>query len=177
METGLVAAVTLAAPAAHGEDAAEPRLAVGASATVWVPQSDADDVADTSLGVRPQVTYWVIPLVGVTASFDYVFVNEESGAGDTTYYVISAGGRLTLPKPATIKPYGELVLGWHVLDAEGFDESDLGFRLGGGAMFAVGTSLVASAGAAYSTVSLDGPFGTDFDVSAFVLDVGIAARF
>jgi hypothetical protein len=171
---GVLAAA--AAPAHAQDDEREPRLVIGGSAVIWVPQSDADDTTDTSIGVRPQVTYWITPFVGVTGTFDWVFVNEESGVGDVTYYTIGAGARVTLPRPMRIKPYGELVLGWHVVDAEGVDESDLGFRFGGGATYAVSRSLVVSAGLGYSTVELDAGFGFEADISAFVIDVGIAAR-
>jgi hypothetical protein len=175
----LVLAITGSSATARADDlAAEPRLVVGGSVAIWIPQSDADDFADVSLGVRPQVTYWITPLLGVTGSFDWVFVNEKSGtgAGSVTYYAISAGGRITLPRPARIKPYGEVMLGWHTLDGEGFGDSGLGFRLGGGATYALSQRLVASAGLGYSTASIDTGF-FDITVAAFVLDLGLAARF
>jgi hypothetical protein len=64
-----------------------------------------------------------------------------------------------------------------VLDSDALDESDLGFRFGGGATYALGGSLVASAGVGYSTVSLDAAFGFEADITAFLLDLGVAGRF
>lgn len=166
--------VGLGAAPARADDV-EPRLAVGGSLGIWIPTSDADDFADVSLGVRPQVTYWIRPFIGVTGAFDFVFVNEDSGVGDVTYYAISAGARATLPR-GQIRPYGELLLGVHFIDTNGFDDNEFGLRLGGGATYTLSSGLIANAGISYSTTSFDIGFGS-ITVAAFVLDLGIAARF
>ena len=164
------------ASAARADDEGRKKLDVGGALAFWIPQSDADDFADPSIGLRPGVTYWFFPFFGVTGHFDFVFVNEESGADDTDYYAFSVGGRFTLPGSLRIKPYGELLLGWHWLDAGAFDESEIGFQLGGGATYAINQRLQANLGIGYSTTNMDAPF-VDITVAAFIIDVGIAARF
>lgn len=164
---------------AHAQEpAAEPKLFVGGSATVWLPQGDADDTSNTSLGVRPVVGYWLRPFIAIIGAFDYIFVSEkEDVTGDITFYSISLGIRMTTPKPAQLKPYGELLLGRYTLDAEGIDsQSDIGFRIGGGATYALGSNLAFTAGLGYSSVSIDVGFG-DADIDALVLEVGLQGRF
>lgn len=175
---GAAALIVVAAAVrpARADDLTEPKLTVGGSLAIWIPQSDAENFADTSLGVRPQVTYWIRPFIGITGAFDFVFVNEDSGTGDTTYYSFGVGGRATLPR-GRIRPYGELLLGWHFLDTDGFDDNNFGFRIGGGGTYALTRSLVANAGASYSTTSFDAGFGFSVTVAAFVFDVGLGARF
>lgn len=173
-------AVVMAGSSAARAEEAQPqaRITAGGSLTVWLPQDDADDLSDPSLGVRPQFTFWALPQVGISASFDWVFVNEEEGSDDATYYVISVGGRATMARPLKIKPYGELMLGWHKLETTGIDESDLGFRIGGGALFELGSNAVATAGIGYSTVSIDtGLFGVEVDIEALVFEFGAGGRF
>lgn len=170
----IIAGILAGSSAARAEG--EPKVDVGGSLTVWFPLDDADDYSDISLGIRPVFTYWVHPVVGLTGTFDYVFVNEESGGDDVTYYAISAGVRLTLPGGMRIKPYGEVLVGWHFLDAPLFDESDIGFRFGGGVTYAVSRALQLHAGIDYSRASLDSTFA-DITVAAFILDLGVAARF
>ena len=153
-----------------------PKYEVGGSLNIWLPQGDADDVAGTSLGVRPQFTYWIRPWIGIAASFDWVFVDADADVGDVTYYSISAGARITMSRPARIRPYGELMLGRYTLEADGLDDSELGFRLGGGATYALGTSLGLNAGLGYSTVSMDTGF-FDIDIDALILEVGVSGRF
>jgi hypothetical protein len=174
-----MAMVMAASSAARAEDAQpQPRITVGGSMTVWLPQDDADDLSDPSIGVRPQLTFWVLPQVGISASFDWVFVNEEDGSDDTTYYVVSVGGRATMARPLRVKPYGELMLGWHKLETTNVDESDLGFRLGGGALIELGSNAIATAGIGYSTVTIDtGLFGIEVDIEAFVFELGAGGRF
>jgi hypothetical protein len=168
--------LTTAATAAHADDGEQGKLAIGGSLAAWIPQSDAEDLADVSLGIRPQVMYWVAPFVAVGGAFDFVFVNEDDGVGDATYFAISVGGRLTMPGQRRVKPYGEVMIGMHFIDVEGTDESDIGFRFGGGVSYALSTKLELTGGLAYSTASFDAGF-VDFTVGAFILDVGIAARF
>jgi hypothetical protein len=176
MKTGWIAVAVLlgSAGAARADDEGGARtLSIGGSLAVWFPTSDADDFADTSLGVRGQATYWLREFVGITGGFDFVFVNED-GAGDITYYAISAGARLQLPR-GRIRPYGEFLLGWHFLDAEGFDDSNIGFRLGGGATYALSPALVLGGGLGYSTTSIDAGI-VDVTVAAFIFDVSLAVR-
>jgi hypothetical protein len=178
----IVTVMVGSAGVAYAQEAAsaEPKIHVGAAATVWLPQSDADDVAETSIGIRPQVTYWVTSLFGIVASFDWVFVSEkeDSGEDSVTYYAISLGGRITLPRPAKIKPFGELLLGRHTLSAEtsDIDESGIGFRLGGGALFELGRNIGAIAEISYSSVEIDVGI-VDLNLEAFVLEAGVAGRF
>jgi hypothetical protein len=171
--------VLLGTATAHAQEpAAEPKLFVGGSATVWLPQGDADDTSDTSLGVRPVVGYWLRPFIAIIGAFDYIFVNEDANASDATFYSISLGARMTTPKPAQLKPYGELLLGRYTLDADNLDDSqsDIGFRIGGGATYAMGDNVVFTAGLGYSSVSIDVAFG-DIDIDALVLEVGLQGRF
>jgi hypothetical protein len=177
MKTGWIA-VAMLLLGSHGaaqadDEGGASKLSIGGSLAVWFPTSDADDFADTSLGVRGQATYWIREFVGVTGGFDFVFVNED-GPADVTYYVISAGGRLQLPR-GRIRPYGELVLGWHFLDTDGFDDSNIGFRIGGGATYALSPALVLGGGLGYSTTSIDTGF-FDITVAAFIFDVSLAVR-
>src|SRR5688572_19452203 len=126
---------------AHAQEPAppaEPPITLGASLTVWLPQGDADDFSDTSLGVRPHFAYRLRPYVAIVATLDYVFVNENEGVDSITYYAISAGGRLIKSRPGQLEPFGELLIGWHKLDAEAIDDSAIGFRIGGGATYPVG---------------------------------------
>lgn len=172
-----VAHGTAAAQVVPGRMIEEPKMAAGASLTVWLPSGDADDFSDTSLGVRPHFTYRVMPWLAVLGTFDFVFVNEQDGVGDITYYSIGGGARFVLPRPGRFEPYGELVLGWHSIDGEGFEETDLGFRLGGGVLYPMSERLLVNFAANYSTVSFDSGFIGDIDVDALILEVGLATRF
>jgi opacity protein-like surface antigen len=154
----------------------EPKMTAGGSVVVYVPQGDADDTSDTSLGLRGHFTYKFKPWLAALGTFDYVFVNED-GDSDITYYNLSAGARFIKPRPGQIEPYGEVLLGYHVLDAEGLDsESAIGFRFGGGILYPVGQKLLANLALNYSTVSFDVGL-VDVDVDALILEVGIAAKF
>ena len=153
----------------------ESKMTAGGSVNIWVPQDDADDTSDTSLGIRGHFTYKFRPFLAAIGTFDYVFVNED-GDGDITYYNLSAGARFIKPRPGQIEPYGELLIGYHVLDAEGLDsESALGFRLGGGILYPVGDKLVANFALNYSTVSFDVGL-VDVDVDALILEIGLAVK-
>lgn len=154
----------------------EPKMTAGASATIWVPQGDSDDTSDTSLGIRGHFTYKFKEWIAGIGTFDYVFVNED-GDTDITYYNISFGARVIKSRPGQLEPYGELLIGYHVLDGEGIDsESALGFRLGGGILYPLSQSMQLVAGLAYSTVEFD--FGlVNVDVDALVLEVGAAFKF
>jgi opacity protein-like surface antigen len=153
----------------------EPKMTVGGSLVVYVPQGDADDTSDTSLGLRGHFTYKFKPWLAAIGTFDYVFVNED-GDSDITYYNLSAGARANLPRPGQIEPYGELLLGYHALDAEGLDgESAIGFRFGGGVLYPVSQKLIANVGLNYSTVSFDVGL-VDVSVDALVLEIGIALK-
>jgi len=154
----------------------EPKMTAGASATIWVPQGDSGDNSDTSLGLRGHFTYKFKEWIAGIGTFDYVFVNEDSDV-DITYYNISVGGRIIKPRPGQIEPYGELLIGYHVLDIEGADsENTIGFRLGGGILYPMSQKIQLVAGIAYSTASFD--FGlVDVDVDAFVFEVGAAFKF
>jgi len=152
----------------------EPKMLIGASGTVWVPQGDSDNFADTSIGLRPHFSYRVRPFVAVLATVDYIFVNETDSI-DITYYNVGVGARLIMPRPGLIEPYGELLLGWHKLDAEGFDDSGIGFRIGAGILYPFGQKLVANLGINYSSVSIDAGLG-DVDVDALIFDLGIGFK-
>jgi opacity protein-like surface antigen len=181
MRNGIVVAVLAGSTTlAHAEPApgstGEPQFQPGVSLTIWFPQADADDFSDESLGIRPNFAFWIRPFVAVVATFDYVFVNEKDRVGDTTYYAISVGGRLTTPRPSQVKPYGEFLIGRHKLEGGGADDANLGFRIGGGASLALRSNIVATAGLAFSSVSFDAGF-FDVDVDAIVVDLGISGRF
>ena len=153
----------------------ESKMTVGGSLAVWVPQGDADDTSDTSLGIRGHFTYKFKPWIAGIGTFDYVFVNED-GDADITYYNLSAGARFIKPRPGQIEPYGEVLIGYHVLDAEGLDsENALGFRVGGGILYPVGQKLLANFALNYSTVSFDVGL-VDVDVDALILEVGLAVK-
>ena len=137
------------------------RTAGGGSLTVWVPQGDSDDTSDTSLGIRGHFTYKFKEWIAGIGTFDYVFVNED-GDTDITYYNISFGGRVIKSRPGQLEPYGELLIGYHVLD--------------GGILYPLSQSMQLVAGLAYSTVEFD--FGlVNVDVDALVLEVGAAFKF
>lgn len=159
-------------------DAAGPRrVELAGKVGMWMPMDDADDYADGSLGVRLHGVYWVVPAFAIGAAIDWVFVNEEDGVDDLTYYGIGIDGLVTMPGPARVKPFGELGIGRYTLDADSFDdsESDIGFRLGGGATLEMSPGLVLVGEVAYTTVDFD--FGlASIDVAALILEVGIAAR-
>lgn len=153
----------------------EPKMTLGASGTIWVPQGDADDTSDTSLGLRAHFTYRVNEWIAPIGTLDLVFVNED-GDADVSYYSLSAGARVIKARPGQLEPYGEALLGYHVLDVEGADsESEIGFRIGGGILYPVGQKMLANVALNYSAVSFD--FGlADVDVNALIFEVGIAMR-
>lgn len=156
---------------------AEPKMTAGVSATVWLPQGDADDFADTSIGLRPHFAYDAKPFLSVLGTFDYIFVSEKDGVGDLTYYNICVGARLKKPRPGQIEPYGELLLGWHKLEADGgIDDSGIGFRLGGGVLYPISATLIANVALNYSAVSIDVGLG-DADIDALIFEGGLGIRF
>lgn len=181
MRTLLVAALlvssTASAQVVPGAMVEEPKMMAGGALTLWIPQGDADDTSDPSLGIRGNFLYKAQPWVAVIGSLDYVFVNEDDGVGDLTYWSLSAGARFIKPRPGQIEPYGEVLLGYHTLDVEDADsESALGFRLGGGILYPFSNKLVLDFSLAYSTVEFD--FGiADVDVDAFVFQGGVNAVF
>lgn len=182
MTKTILAAACLAAVCWAGVAWAEPpgetrRFEAGANLGVWMPQDDADDNADESLGIRARMVYWITPMIGVGGSVDYVFVNEDPDGDDVDFYGIGVSGVITTPRPARIKPFGELELKRYTLDPPTLDsESDFGFHLGGGARMALSPGMVLVGEASYSTVELDFGF-VNFEASAFILEVGIAALF
>ena|SRR5688572_7488840 len=157
-----------------GVASAEPKMTAGGSATLWIPQGDVEDSADASVGIRPHFAYRVRPFFAIVSSFDFVFVNEEEDVDDITYWTLGAGARFILARP-DIEPYGEIVLGYHSLDVGDFDDTNLGFRIGGGATYPLG-NLVANASLGYSVVSFDAGF-VDIDADAIVFELGLGARF
>jgi len=153
------------------------RFEAGATATLWFPRADADDYADASPGVRAKLAYWVMPMVAVAGSFDWVFVNEETGGSAITYYGIGVGGLITTPRPARIKPFGEAQLVRYTLDNDaGVSETAYGFHLGGGARMQLRPSLTLVGQASYSAVSFQVGF-FNLDVSALILEAGVSAQF
>lgn len=158
------------APATH-------RFELGGRAGMWMPMDDADDYADASLGIRVHGAYWVVPMFAIGGAFDWVPVNEEDGVADLTYYGFGIDGILTTPNPARVKPFGEIEIARYTIDSDDFDdsESDIGFRLGGGATMEMSPSMVLMGDVAYSTVDFD--FGVfSVDTAALILEVGLAAR-
>jgi len=172
----VVVAVLLSRVAAADEapPAAEPKMAFGAAAAVWLPSGDVDEFVDTSLGVRGTFAFHYRPFLAIIASGDFVFANEKENVSDITYYTFGAGARL-IKSGRALEPYGEFLIGWHHIDGEGTDDSGIGFRLGGGAMYSLSPNLIANAGLSYSAVSIDVGI-VDVDVDALVFDVGIAYR-
>src|SRR5687767_2856368 len=118
----LLSSTTAAAQVVPGQMVEEPKMMAGGGLTVWIPQGDADDTSDPSLGLRGTFLYKAKPWVGVIGSLDYVFVNEDDVInGDITYYSLSVGARFIKPRPGQLEPYGEVLLGYHVLDIEDLD--------------------------------------------------------
>lgn len=179
---GVIVIVGLPSAAwAEPSRAAEPTIAVQLGPTIWFPAGDIDEAANTSFGVRPTVFYRVHPAVAVVGTFDWIFVDEKSnssaGDGEITYFAISAGVRLRRRLPSGLEPYGELLLGYHKLEADVVDDGSMGVRLGGGVMYPVASALLVSAGLAVSYVSIDTGFVVDVEVTAVVIDLGLGARF
>jgi hypothetical protein len=164
--------------AAQEVDAAGPkRVELAGKVGMWMPMDDAEDYADASVGVRLHGAYWVVPAFAIGGGIDWVAVNEEDGTDDLTYYGIGITGLVTTPNPARVKPFGELGIGRYTLDSDDADdsESDIGFRLSGGATFEMAPNLALVGDIAYSTVDFD--FGLiSIDVAALVFEVGVAAR-
>jgi len=82
-----------------------------------------------------------------------------------------------MPGSSRVKPFGELTISRYTLDADSFDESesDIGFRLAGGATMEMSPGLLLMGDLAYSTVDFD--FGlVSVDAAALILEVGVAAR-
>lgn len=179
MKTVIVALVLLAAGGLARAEEARPRSMVGVSASLWFPMADADDLADASMGVRPAFTFWITPMIGVVASFDWVFVSEQSYVPDTRYYAISAGGRVTTPKPAFARPFGELLIGRHTIDNDEIGaESDLGFRAGGGALLSFGPHVGGVVEVSYSSAEIEsGTLNVDLEIEAFVVEAALAGQF
>lgn len=159
-------------------DAAGPRrVELGGKAGMWIPMDDAEDSADASLGVRVHGAYWVVPAFAIGGAIEWVFVSEDEGVDDLTYYGIGLTGLVTMPGSSRVKPFGELTISRYTLDADSFDESesDIGFRLAGGATLEMSPGLLLMGDLAYSTVDFD--FGlVSVDAAALILEVGVAAR-
>lgn len=163
---------------AQAVDAAGPkRVELAGKVGMWMPMDDADDYADASLGVRVHGAYWVVPAFAIGGAVDFVAVNEEEDFADLTFYGIGITGLVTMPGPARVKPFGELGIGRYTIDSDDFDdsESDIGFRLGGGASFEMSPNLALLGEIAYSTVDFDFGLGS-VDVASLVFEVGLAAR-
>jgi hypothetical protein len=151
-------------------------LAAG-SAMIVLPQADADDMADTSLGVRGSFVYWAHRNVGVVGSFEYVFVNEEEipfyDEVDLTFYSINVGARFTTTKRTKLQPFGEVLVGRHtsVFDSSIGDDtdSDLGFRLGAGAVYRFQDGLALVGQVSYTSAEID-----EADIAGMMLEVGVA---
>jgi len=158
------------APATH-------RFELGGRAGMWNPMDDADDYVDASLGLRVHGAYWVVPMFAIGGAFEWVAANEKEGVADLTYYGFGIDGLLTTPNPARVKPFAEIEIARYTVDSDSFDdsESDIGFRVGGGATLEMSPSLVLMGDLAYSTVDFDvGLFS--LDTAAVILEVGVAAR-
>lgn len=177
MAMATATAGTARAQQAPVDAASQHRFELGGRAGMWMPMDDADDYADASLGLRLHAAYWVVPMFAIGGAFDWVPVNEESGISDLTYYGFGIDGLLTTPNPARVKPFGEIEIARYTIDSDDFNdsESDIGFRLGGGATLELSPSMVLMGDVAYSTVDFD--FGlASIDTAAFILEVGLAAR-
>jgi hypothetical protein len=166
------------AAAARAQDAAAPnRVELAGKVGMWMPMDDADDYADASLGMRVHGAYWVVPAFAIGGAVDFVAVNEEEDVGDLTFYGIGITGLVTMPGPARVKPFGEVGIGRYTIDSDDVDdaESDIGFRLGGGASFEMSPNLALLGEIAYSTVDFD--LGLlSVDVASLTFEVGLAAR-
>ena len=163
---------------AQAVDAGGPkRVELAGKAGMWMPMDDADDYADASLGLRLHGAYWVVPAFAIGGAIDFVAVNEEEEVTDLTYYGFGITGLVTMPGPARVKPFGELSIARYTIDSDDFDdsESDIGFRLGGGATLEMSPNLALIGEIAYSTVDFDIGFGS-IDVAALILEVGVALR-
>ena len=149
------------------------------TAMIVLPQADGDDFAGTSIGMRAAFGYAVTPIISVIGAFDYVFVNEKeevvSDQVSISFYSISVGARATMPR-AGLRPFGELVLGRSTASVsspiEDSSESDLGFRLGGGIIYGLGSAMVASAQLSYSSVEIEGA-----ELDALVVEGGLGWQF
>jgi hypothetical protein len=172
---GLVLAAAWSA-SARADEVPFRRVELGGNLGLWSPMDDADDYADASPGLRLHGHYWITPMVAVGGAFDWVFVNEDGDQGDVTYYGFGVSGLLTTPHPAKVKPFGELGIERYTLDAEGVDaESDIGFRLAGGATVELSPGLALIGDLAYSTVNID--YGlVSVDVAALILEAGLSVR-
>jgi hypothetical protein len=180
MRSVLVLVILALSSVARAQEPEPPpqKVDIGVSLTIWVPQADADDFSNTSLGIRPQLAFWVQRYLAIVAAFDFVFVDTKQGVGDVTYYSISLGGRLTTPRHARVKPFGELLIGRYKIETDAGDDANLGFRLGGGVMWHAGRNMVGNAGLAFSSASLDpGGFGGNLSIEALIFDIGFSGRF
>ncbi len=166
------------AVAQEAVDGAGPkRVELAGKVGMWLPMDDADDYADASLGVRLHGAYWIVPAFAIGGAIDWVAVNEEAEGADLTYYAIGITGLVTTPNPARVKPFGEIGIGRYTLDSDEADdsESEIGFRLGGGASLEMAPNLALLGEVAYSTADFD--FGlVSIDVAALILEVGVAVR-
>ncbi len=166
-------AMLIASTAARAEKGG---VLVSGAAMVVLPQADADDMADTSLGVRGAFVYWAHPNVGVVASFDYIVVNEDEDffdQVDLTFYSVGVGARFTTTKPTQLQPFGEVLVGRHtsVYDSPLGDDSnsDLGFRLSGGALYRLQPNLALVGQLSYSSAEID-----DAEIEGIMLELGLA---
>jgi opacity protein-like surface antigen len=166
-----------AARAQEVDAAGSKRVELAGKVGMWMPMDDADDYADASLGVRVHGAYWVVPAFAIGGAVDFVAVNEEEEVADLTFYGIGITGLVTMPGPARVKPFGELGIGRYTIDSDDTDdaESDIGFRLGGGASFEMSPNLALLGEIAYSTVDFDLGL-VSIDVASLAFEVGVAAR-
>jgi hypothetical protein len=177
MVIGVVGAGVARAQEAPMDAAAPARVELAGKVGMWMPMDDADDYADASLGIRLHGAYWVVPMFAIGGAIDWVAVNEDDGVDDLTYYGVGINGLITTPNPARVRPFGELGIGRYTIDADDFDdsESELGFRLSGGATLEMSPNLALVGDVAYTTVDFD--FGlVGVDVAALIVEVGVAAR-
>lgn len=171
----IVSAIISFSSSAHAEKVGG--MQAGGAAMVVLPQADADDISDTSLGIRGTFVYWAHKNVGAVASFDYVFVNEEDlpfyDQVDLTFYSVNVGARFTSSERSKLQPFGEVMIGRHTsaFDSPGADdsESDIGFRIGGGAIYRFQPGLALTGQLSYTTAEIE-----NSDIAGIMLEVGVA---
>ncbi len=171
----VVAAIVSISSSAHGEKVGG--MQAGGAAMLVLPQGDADDVSDTSPAIRATFVYWAHKNVGVVGSFEYIFVNEEDipfyDNVDLTFYSINVGARFTTSERSKLQPFGELLLGRHT---SAFDspvgedsDSDIGFRMGGGALYRFQPGLALTGQVSYTSAEID-----NADIDGMMIEVGVA---
>jgi hypothetical protein len=171
----VVVAMVSISSSAHAEKVGG--MQAGGAAMVVLPQGDAEDMSDTSLGIRGTFVYWAHKNVGAVGSFEYIFVNEKDNLiGDEvslTFYSINVGARFTTSQRTKLQPFGEVMIGRHTSIADtpfgDTNDSDIGFRLGGGVLYRFQPGLAMTGQISYTTAEIE-----ESDIAGIMLEVGVA---